>query len=50
MLFVFYEIILESDAEVMRQWDGKNCKSDYDSESKRGRHTKLPFLEQFFCS
>jgi len=49
-LFAFYEIILESDAAVMRQWDGKNCKNDYDSESKRGRHTKLPLLQQFFLT
>ena len=46
-LFAFYEVILESDATVMRQWDGKN---DYNDESKRGRHTKLPLLEQFFLT
>lgn len=33
----FFDVLLESDATVMHQWDGKNCKSNYDDESKRGR-------------
>ncbi|XP_065905880.1 uncharacterized protein [Dysidea avara] len=49
-LLAFFEVLLESDATVMRQWDGKNCKSNYDDESKRGRHCKLPLLEQFFLT
>ena len=34
-LLAFYETLLESDAAVMRQWDGKNSKKSYD-ESKCG--------------
>jgi len=30
----------------MEQWHGKHCKEDY-SESKQGRHSKLPLIEQF---
>ena len=30
ILLAFYEEILESDAQVMRQWDGKRSKADYD--------------------
>ena len=37
-LFAFYEVILESDTTVMRQWDGKNCKSDYDNELNESKH------------
>jgi len=48
-LFTFYETLLESDAAVMRQWDGKNSNKNYD-ESKRGRPCKLPMLEQFFLT
>ena len=48
-LLVFYEKLLESDAAVMRQWAGKNCKNEY-KESKRGRPCKLPLLEQFFLT
>lgn len=29
----FFDVLLESDATVMHQWDGKNCKSNYDDES-----------------
>lgn len=29
-LLAFYEEILESDAKVMRQWDGKRSKAAYD--------------------
>ena len=49
-LLAFFEVLLESDATVMRQWDGKNCKSNYDDESKHRRHCKLPLLEQFFLT
>ena len=48
-LFAFYETILEADAKVMRQWDGKNSKDNYD-EVKCGRTCKLPLLEQFFLT
>jgi len=46
-LLAFYEEILESDAKVMRQWDGKRSKGDYD-DIKTGRICKLPLMEQFF--
>jgi len=29
-LLIFYEEILESDAKVMRQWDGKRYSDNYD--------------------
>ena len=48
-LLAFYEEILERDAKVMRQWDGKRCKADYD-EVKTGRMCKLPLMEQFFMT
>ena len=48
-LLALYEEILESDAEVMRQWDGKRSKTDYD-EVKTGRMCKLPLMEQFFMT
>lgn len=48
-LLAFYEEILESDAKVMRQWDGKRCKGNYD-ELKCGRICKLPLMEQFFMT
>ena len=47
-LSAFYEI-LESDAKVMRQWEGKNSKDDYD-DIKAGRACKLPLLEQLFLT
>ena len=48
-LLAFYEKLLESDAAVMHQWAGKNCKNEYE-ESKHGRPCKLPLLEQFFLT
>lgn len=48
-LIAFYEEILESDAKVMRQWQGKNSKDDYD-EIKHGRLCKLSFIDQFFLT
>ncbi|XP_065894872.1 uncharacterized protein [Dysidea avara] len=48
-LIAFYEEVLESDAKVMRQWEGKNSKDDYD-DTKTGRTCKLPLLEQFFLT
>jgi len=48
-LSAFYEEILESDAKVMRQWEGKNRKDEYD-DIKIGRACKLPLLEQFFLT
>ena len=46
-LLPFYEEVLESDAQVMRQWEGKNSKDTYD-DVKTGRACKLPLVEQFF--
>ena len=46
-LLAFYEEILESDAKVMRQWEGKESKDDND-EVKCSHISKLPLLEQFF--
>ena len=43
-LLAFYEEILESDAKVMRQWEGNRCKDSYD-DVKIGRACKLPLLE-----
>ena len=48
-LLAFYEEILESDAKVMRQWDGKKGKVAYD-ELKCGRACKLALLEQLFMT
>ena len=48
-LIVFYEEILEDDAKVMRQWEGKKSKDCY-TDNKTGRHHKLPLLEQFFLT
>ena len=48
-LLAFYEEILESDAKVMRQWEGRKYKDNYD-EVKCGRVCKLPLLEQFFMT
>ena len=45
----FYEEILEDDAKVMRQWEGKKSKDCY-ADNKTGRHHKLPLLEQFFLT
>jgi len=45
----FYEEILEDDAKVMRQWEGKKSKASY-SDNKSGRHHKPPLLEQFFLT
>ena len=49
MLLAFYEEILESDAKVMRQWEGNRCKDSYD-DVKCGCACKLPLLEQFFMT
>ena len=49
MLIAFYEKILESDAKVMRQWQGKKNKDDYD-EIKHGRFCKLPSIDQIFLT
>ena len=46
-LIAAYKILLESDARVMRQWDGKHSKQSY-NEWKNGRYCKLPLIEQFF--
>ena len=46
---IFYEEILEADAKVMRQWDGKTYSESY-SEVKCGRHSKLLLLEQLFLT
>ena len=48
-LMAFYEEILEDDAKVMRQWEGKKSKNCY-TDIKPGRHHKLPLLEQFFLT
>lgn len=48
-LHTTYTVILESDAKVMRQWEGKKSKTDY-SEMKQGRACKLPVIEQFFLT
>ena len=48
-LIAFYEEILESDAKVMRQWQGKNSKNHYD-EIKSGRLSKLSLINQFFLT
>ena len=45
----FYEEILEGDAKVMRQWQGKNSKNHYD-EIKSGRLRKLSLIDQFFLT
>ena len=47
-LAAFYEEVLESNTKVMRQWDKKNSKNDYDDDIKAGQACKLPLLEQFF--
>ena len=46
-LLAFCEEILESDAEVMRQWHGSESKESY-SLHKSGARCRLPLLEQFF--
>ena len=48
-LMALYEEILEDDAKVMRQWEGKKSKGCY-ADIKPGRHHKLPLLEQFFLT
>ena len=48
-LLAFCEEILESDAQVMRQLDGKRSKADY-NEVKTGRVCKLALMEQFFMT
>lgn len=45
-LLAFYEEILESDAKVMRQWEGNRSKDSYD-DVKIGCAYKLPLIEQF---
>ena len=46
ILIAFYEEILEDDAKVMRQWEGKKSKDCY-ADNKPGRHHKLLLVEQF---
>ena len=46
-MIAFYEEILEKDAKVMRQWQGKNSKNHYDK-IKSGRLSKLSLIHQFF--
>ena len=48
-LLAFDEEILESDAKVMRQWEGKKYKDNYD-EVKCDHMCKLPLLEQFIMT
>ena len=48
-LMAFYEEILEDDAKSMRLWTGKNSKNIC-TDSKTGRHSKLPLIEQFFMT
>jgi len=48
-VMAFYEEILEDDAKSMRLWVGKNSKDSY-TDSKTGRHPKLPLIEQFFLT
>jgi len=49
-LIAAYKILLESDASVMQQWNGKHCKEDFSECSKQGRRCKLPLVEQFFLT
>ena len=48
-LLTFYNIILESDAKVMRQWRGGESKETY-NDVKTGRDYKLPLFEQLFLT
>ncbi|XP_065884580.1 uncharacterized protein [Dysidea avara] len=48
-LLTFYNIILESDAKVMRQWRGGESKESY-NDVKTGRDYKLPLFEQLFLT
>ena len=48
-LLTFYNIILESDAKVMRQWRGGDSKETY-TDIKTGRDYKLPLFEQLFLT
>ena len=48
-LVTFYEQILESDAEVMRQWDSRRC-IEAGGDINNGPCCKLPFLEQLFMT
>ena len=48
-LLTFYNIILESDAKVMRQWRGGDSKETY-NDIKTGRDYKLPLFEQLFLT
>lgn len=49
-LVIFYEEILESDAKVMKQWDGKRYSEKNYDDVKYGRPSKLPLLEQLFLT
>ena len=46
-LLVFFDELLKTDAQRMRQWRGKESKNIY-PDHKVGRKCKLPLLEQLF--
>ena len=48
-LMAFYEEILEDNAKVMRQWEGKRSKDHYD-DTKTGWPHKLPLMEELFLT
>jgi len=48
-LVTFYEVLLEPDAKVMRQWDSRRTK-EVCSDTKYGPSCKLPLLEQLFMT
>ena len=48
-LMAFYEVVLESDALVMRQWSGRRSGCDYDDVKARPPY-KLSLKEQFFLT
>ena len=45
---VFFDELLKTDAQRMRQWRGKESKDIYPDHNKVGRKCKLPLLEQLF--
>ena len=50
-LLAFFEQILESDAQVIRQWDSRRCENPGEAtDVKCGPSCKLPLLEQFFLT
>ena len=48
-LMAFYEEILEDNAMIMRQWEGKRSEDHYD-DIKTGRPHRLPHMEQLFLT